>query len=192
MNTTHHQVWDKFIRLFHWSLVVVFIVLYVSAHFKYDDTHFLFAYILMALLFSRIVWGFTSSGHAHFASFYYPIAETIAYFRSMLHGNSDRYIGHNPAGAAMTFTFLLLLIVMVVTGLVMLTWGEYEGPLWAMGIDFSRETALQCQCLHEMSTDLLLVMIALHLLGVMHSSFKHKENLASAMWHGKKRVPHDE
>jgi cytochrome b len=41
--------------------------------------------------------------------------------------------------------------------------------------------------LHTWLTDLLLVLVALHLAGVIYSSRRHGENLIAAMLHGKKR-----
>jgi len=180
-------VWDKFVRFFHWSLTTVFILLYCSANYEYDDIHFLLAYLLVLLLIGRIVWGFIAPRHAHFSNFTYPMSETTFYLKALVNGNTQRYLGHNPAGALMIFAFFLLLILMTVTGFIMLTWGEYEGPLWAIGIDFSDITAKVCRQIHEICTNLLLVLIAFHLMGVALSSFKHRENLVSAMWHGKKK-----
>lgn len=180
-------VWDRFIRLFHWSLALLFTLMYLSATYEFDDIHFFLAYLLTVLLASRIVWGIISTGYGRFSSFIYPPAETLGYLKTMLGGKGRRYLGHNPAGALMIFTTLLLLAVMIATGFVMLTWGEYEGPLWAMGIDFGDATAHLCRQLHETSTDLLLILIALHLAGVAHASFEHRENLVKAMWNGLKR-----
>lgn len=188
MDSSQVYVWDRFVRFFHWSLVTLFASLYLSATNEYDDTHFWLAYLLVALLVSRIAWGFIAPGYARFSSFLYPVAETLGYLKAMLTGHGRRYLGHNPAGALMIFAFLLLLAVMIASGFVMLTWGEYEGPLWAIGVDFSDTTAHLCRRIHETCTDLMLILIALHLLGVALSSFKHHENLVRAMWNGKKRA----
>jgi len=181
------HVWDKFVRFFHWSLVTLFILLYFSATYEHDEIHFLLSYLLTLLLFGRTAWGFTASGYARFNSFTYPLPTIIRYIKSMLSGNEARYLGHNPAGAVMIFALLSLLTIMVATGFVMLTWGEYEGPLWAIGIDFDATTAKACRLIHETTTNLLLLLIILHLAGVALASFKHRENLPLSMWNGKKR-----
>ncbi len=187
MSEAFIYIWDKFVRFFHWSLTTVFALLYCSANYEYDDIHFLLAYLLVLLLVGRIMWGFIAPGHAHFSSFIYPLSETLLYLKALVTGNTQRYLGHNPAGALMIFAFFLLLALMTVTGFIMLTWGEYEGPFWAIGIDFTNTTAETCRQIHETCTNLLLTLIAFHLMGVALSSFKHRENLVSAMWHGKKK-----
>lgn len=188
MNESQVYVWDRFIRFYHWGQALLFVFLYLSATYEYDDVHFMLAYLLALLLIARMIWGFSSSGYGRFSSFFFSPAETFAYFRSMFSGHSKRYIGHNPAGAWSIYLFLTLLTTMVVTGFVMLTWGEYEGPLWFVGIDFADSTAHTCRWLHETSTDLLLILVALHLGGVVFSSLRHHENLIAAMWHGRKRA----
>jgi cytochrome b len=46
--------------------------------------------------------------------------------------------------------------------------------------------------LHETLSNMLLCLIALHVAGVVFSSIRHRENLAAAMLHGKKRAPSEE
>jgi len=187
VNESRVYVWDRFIRFYHWSQALLFVLLYLSATYEFDDIHFLLAYLLTALLAARLIWGFISTGYGRFSSFLFSLSETISYVKGMLAGHTKRYLGHNPIGAWSIYLFLSLLSIMVVTGSVMLTWGEYEGPLWAAGVDFADSTAHICRWLHETSTDLLLIMVALHLGGVAFSSIKHHENLVAAMWHGKKK-----
>lgn len=187
MSDSQVYVWDRFIRFYHWGQALLFALLYLSATNEFDDIHFLLAYLLTILLASRLIWGVVSSGYGRFSSFMFSPSETIGYIKGMFGGHTKRYLGHNPVGALSIYLFLSLLAVMVVTGSVMLTWGEYEGPLWAAGIDFADSTAHTCRWLHETSTDLLLILVVLHLAGVAFSSIKHHENLIAAMWHGRKR-----
>ena len=43
------------------------------------------------------------------------------------------------------------------------------------------------ETLHSRLTDLLLILAGLHVTGVVYASFRHRENLAGAMLHGRKR-----
>ena len=61
-------VWDKFVRVFHWSLVLLFCVAYVTG----DDDNSLHQYLGYALLFlvlARIAWGFLGNQYDIFKNF---------------------------------------------------------------------------------------------------------------------------
>ena len=54
-------VWDAFVRLFHWTLVVAFTVAYLTE----DDlltVHVWAGYLVGVLLVARVLWGFVGSG----------------------------------------------------------------------------------------------------------------------------------
>ena len=62
-------VWDRFVRLFHWSLVGCVLV----NAFLLDDgetLHRWLGYTASALVLARIVWGFVGSRHARFDDFF--------------------------------------------------------------------------------------------------------------------------
>lgn len=94
------KVWDLPLRLFHWLLVAGFFVAYLTE----DDlltVHVWAGYLVTGLLVFRLVWGFIGNDYARFSSFLCSPAKSIAYFKDLLALKTQRYIGHNPAGAAM-------------------------------------------------------------------------------------------
>ena len=56
------RVWDPFVRLFHWSLVALFIVAFVTGD-KFERLHIAIGYAIIALIALRVVWGFLGSRH---------------------------------------------------------------------------------------------------------------------------------
>ena len=61
-------VWDPFVRLFHWSLVVGFSVAYLTE----DDlltVHVWAGYVVGLLIVARVVWGRVCSRHARLSDF---------------------------------------------------------------------------------------------------------------------------
>ncbi len=184
------KVWDIQIRLFHWTLVLGCVSAYLTAEFHLRDVHVLIGYMLCLLLVARIFWGFFGSQYAKFSSFIFSPAETFAYMRSMFGKHPVKhYLGHNPAGALMVFALLGLLTLIFSSGLVTLAVIDYEGPLMML-IDYvDDEASYAFRHLHELLTNVGLVLVALHLMGVVGGSIQHNENLVRAMVTGRKASP---
>ena len=49
-------VWDRFVRLFHWSLVALFAVSYMSAE-EIEWLHVYSGYTIATLVVLRLIWG---------------------------------------------------------------------------------------------------------------------------------------
>ena len=59
-------VWDRFVRLFHWSLVTGIVLNYAVLD-DGETLHQWTGYAVLALVGARVVWGFVGSRHARFA-----------------------------------------------------------------------------------------------------------------------------
>jgi cytochrome b len=166
------KVWDKAVRIFHWSLVTLFLIAYFSAE-KNDVLHETAGYGVFAFVIFRVIWGFVGGEHARFKDFIYHPKTTLLFLKDTIKMKAIRYIGHNPAGGAMVIALIFALFTITVTGIMMTTklfWGvELVGEI------------------HEFATHLTVALIALHIFGVIASSFEHKENLIKSMFTGKKR-----
>ena len=57
------RVWDPFVRLFHWSLVGLFVFAFATGD-EWDAAHELAGYIIAGLVGARIIWGLVGSRHA--------------------------------------------------------------------------------------------------------------------------------
>lgn len=166
------KVWDLGVRLFHWPLVAG-----IAYEFIFEPgtlLHNSIGYVILGLAAFRVVWGFTGTKHARFSDFVASPVRTIAYLRDAARGHPRRYIGHNPAGAAM----VLLLIIMV---------SATAGSGWAMTTD-ALWGAEWIEDLHEGLANFTLALIAAHVLGVIVASWQHRENLVRAMVTGRKRA----
>ena len=182
------KVWDVPVRLFHWSLVLGFILAYLTAEVHFLDVHVLIGYFLIVLLLFRVFWGFAGNQYARFKSFIFSPQETMAYMKSMRGGHPVHYYGHNPAGALMVFGLLLLLAAIFMSGLVTLAVIDFEGPLLFLANRVSDDTSYFFRHAHDFFVDVALLLIPLHLLGVVSGSMQHKENLVRAMVTGMKKV----
>jgi cytochrome b len=181
------NVWDVPTRLFHWTLVLSFVIAYLTAKFHFGFLHTYIGYFLCFLLLARVILGFTGNQYARFKSFIFSPQETLSYLRAMVQNNPRHYFGHNPAGALMVFALLGLLSLIFITGLITLAVIDYEGPLLFLTDYFSDEASYAVRHLHSWLINFALVMIPLHLLGVAAGSIQHHENLVRSMITGKKK-----
>src|SRR6516164_8628235 len=170
------NVWDLFVRIFHWSVVVLFAIAYVTGD-EVQRVHIIAGYGIAALLALRIVWGFVGPRHARFADFVRTPREVLAYFRDVLQLQAQRYIGHNPAGGPMVVTLLVILAATCVSQYLMTT-DAYGG-------------SKAVEEIHGALANATAALIVLHVLGVLVTSFEHRENLVKAMVSGRKRLPAD-
>jgi cytochrome b len=167
------KVWDPFVRVFHWSLAGLFVLAFVTGD-EIEWLHITAGYAILALIGLRIVWGFVGPTHARFANFIRPPGETVVYLRDIVFLRARRYLGHNPAGAAMIVMLLVSLIATGVTGYMMTT-DAYWGAKWVEEV-------------HEVLANATLGLVVLHVIGVLVASFEHRENLIGAMITGRKRA----
>jgi len=205
------RVWDPFVRVFHWSLVVAYFV----AYFTEDDlmaVHVWAGYVVGALVLLRIVWGFVGTRHARFSDFAYGPRAALRYLVALLTFRAERHLGHSPAGALMVYALLVSLLLAVATGL--LAYGaERKGPLAPLfaadlapivltvpdaGADENDDDGKKrserresedefWEEVHEVISNLTLILIFLHIGGVALASLVHRENLPRAMITGRKR-----
>jgi cytochrome b len=182
-------VWDLPTRAFHWTLVLSFVLAYLSGEYHIGFVHTLIGYFLCALVLFRFVWGFSGNRYARFSSFVFSPQETLEYLRSMLKNRPKHYFGHNPAGALMVFALLGVLALIFLTGLLTLGTIDYEGPFAFLANGVDDETSYMLHDMHGWLIDFALILVPLHLLGVAAGSIQHKENLVRAMVTGKKNPP---
>lgn len=168
------KVWDPLVRVFHWSLVTSFAVAWVTAE-EWDGVHEWAGYIAGALIAFRIVWGIAGPRYARFTQFVRGPQTVIGFLGDMLHGRERRYIGHNPAGAAMIVGLIVMMAITATTGW-MQTLDAYHHVRWVHAV-------------HALCANAMLVMVCIHVGGVLFASLRHRENLVRAMVFGRKRAP---
>ena len=176
------NVWDPLIRVFHWALVFFFFLAYVTED-DWVTIHSYAGYSIALLIIFRLLWGFIGTRHARFNDFITSPAEVIIYLKRLISGKAKRYIGHNPAGAAMILALLASLSLTVFTGISLYATEGY-GPLAETFMaSFSGDWLEE---IHEFFANFTLLLIVGHVCGVLVSSLLHRENLIKAMITGKK------
>ncbi len=193
------RIWDPLIRVFHWSLVAAFVVAYLSAE-ELSTVHEIAGYAVAGLIAFRLIWGIVGSRYARFTQFLRGPSETIGYLSDLVGGRERRYLGHNPAGAVMVVALLLTLAGTAFTGWLLEEGGriallpdlpQIVSPAFADDDDegVGARSSEAVKEVHEVLANLMLLLIALHVGGVVLASFRHDENLARSMLTGDKRAP---
>ena len=185
MEQNHVKVWDPFVRVFHWSLVLTFTVAWLSGE-ELETLHAYAGYAVFGLVLLRLVWGFIGPRYARFSDFTYPPAVVKSFVKDTLHKRAQRYLGHNPAGGAMIILMLISLLLVSVTGFGVYGIEAGAGPL-AMLAGSSEGLKEVFEETHEFFANLLLLMVVIHVAGVVVESVLHRENLVKAMFTGLKR-----
>jgi cytochrome b len=181
------RIWDLPVRLFHWTLVILMVVSYVTAQIGGDwmKLHFWSGYAVLTLLLFRIVWGFVGSTTARFTHFVKGPVAAIEHLKELAGTDRPRDVGHNPLGGAMVMALLLGLLLQVVAGLFSADTdeGTVSGPLANRVPDNWVDAAT---AFHHAWINVLLVLVALHVLAALTYLVWKRQNLIGAMFTGRK------
>jgi len=179
------KVWDPLVRSFHWLLVIAFF----TAYFTEDDfltPHVYAGYTVLGLILVRLVWGFVGTRYARFSSFVTRPQIAWQYLKDTLLLRARRYLGHNPAGAAMIVSLLISLLLTTLTGLAAYGASETAGPLAGWFGNIGEQGEHTIKEVHEFFANFTVVLVAIHVAGVIFESLVHRENLVRAMFNGYK------
>lgn len=164
-------VWDAPVRVFHWLMVLSFAGAYLTAESeRWRLVHVSLGYTLGALVVFRLIWGLMGTRYARFASFIRGPKAVTQYLRAIFNRKPEHHIGHNPAGAVAIALILLLSLAITATG-------------WALYNDVGGNLLEE---LHESFANIMLAVVGIHVIGVVVTSWLHKENLVRSMVTGEK------
>lgn len=160
------QVWDIFVRLFHWSLVILFVA---NAFFTDPEkiNHIWVGYTIAGLVALRVIWGFIGTRHARFSDFLPSPVGAFRQLGDMLSGRRTAHAGHSPLGALMIYNLLLTIAGISITGYMMTTL-TYFGEEWL-------EEA------HELLVTWAEISIVAHIAAVFFESVRLRVNLIKSM-----------
>jgi cytochrome b len=164
-------VWDLPTRAFHWLLALSFAGAFLTAESeKFRDVHVMLGYTLLGLIAFRLVWGVVGTRYARFTSFAFGPGAVLEYLKSLLSLRPQHFLGHNPAGSWAIWLILSLGLLSGASGYAV--YNDIGGELF--------------EELHEGASNLMLAVIAVHVMGVIASSILHGENLVKSMITGYK------
>jgi cytochrome b len=166
------DVWDAPLRVLHWLLAAAVLVAWASANI-FDTVHEIAGYAALALVALRLVWAVVGKRYARLQDFVRPLGAVWRYLAQAARGQPGRYLGLNPAGAAMAVALLLTVTISTVSGWMQIT-TRFFGVEWVEQV-------------HTWSSNLVLLLAIVHVAGVLAMSALQRENLILTMITGRKR-----
>jgi cytochrome b len=166
-------VWDLPLRLWHWALAACVLAAWFTPT-VYDGLHRIVGYTVLGLVAFRLVWGLWGSRYSRFRMVGVRLRAAPGYLWNLRRGITGRYIGLNPAGTLMLVALLVSLAVSTISGAMSVT-VTFFGVWWV-------------EDTHHYSSDAVIVLVVLHVLGVLMMGRLQRENLISAMITGRKRI----
>lgn len=186
MNTSQKQfarVWDLPVRLFHWALVVLVAICFISIKSGNVTAHQYAGVSVLVLIVFRIIWGFIGSSTARFSDFIQTPSIIFQYIKTQKSPTE----GHNPLGAWMVLALLGMLLIQTVTGLFLEdnTYIAQDSPLFKL---ISSDTRSILKQIHVVGELILYGLIGLHILAGIGYLLIKKQNLIRTMVTGKRPV----
>lgn len=178
------KVWDLPTRLFHWTLVVCMVFMFVSAKIggSWLQWHLRCGLFLLALILFRIVWGFVGSDTARFTQFVKSPKHIIRYLKGEITENEQP--GHNPLGALMVLALIFGILFQLITGLFSPDENSYIYGGYLS--NKAGENASKIRSIHLLWANVLMILAGVHIAVVLLYKFVKKHSLITPMITGNK------
>ena len=159
------KTWDLPTRIYHWLQALIFMVLALSGFelFGSEQLHERFGAALAVLVFWRLGWGVIGSDTSRFVNFTPSASKILAYVR----GNAKQSVGHNPLGALMVLSMLILLLFQIISGVVISEFIDGKSL-------FERQTLKMLKSIHEINAWALIICSCFHVLAILVYKLKGK------------------
>lgn len=206
--------WDPIVKLTHWGIVLAIITNAVIEEGG-SGLHVWVGYGLAGLLALRLLWGFIGPAEARFSAFPPSPAQAVAHIGDIAKGHATPHRSHNPLGALMVYAIWACLAAVIASGIAMagpppadpFAQPEREGRAQKIESRYTENEAEEeskageerehhengegnedmMEELHEVAVNLLYVLIALHLAGVIFETRRSGREVIGAMLPGGNR-----
>lgn len=179
-------VWDLPTRLFHWLLVLLVTISFVTVEIGGNamQYHERSGFAILALLFFRLAWGVLGSQPSRFKTFLKGPATVLRYAATTLRREPECHLTHNPLGGWSVAALLTALLAQAGTGLFANDDIATEGPLYGR---VSKATSDWITEAHEFNAGIIVALVALHVAAVLFHLIYKRDNLLLPMFTGDKQ-----
>lgn len=191
------RAWDPIIKLTHWGVVTAVIA---NAIFTEEGSgwHIWVGYGLAGLLGLRLLSGLIGPAEARFSAFPPSPKRALAHIGEICRGEVVRHRSHNPLGAMMAYAIWATLLVIAGSGIAMsgpppadpnaVSGERGESGKGEGGEEASEDEGEELfEEMHEIAVNLLYVLIALHLAGVVFETRRSGREIVGSMVPGGNR-----
>ena len=178
-------VWDLPTRVFHWLLVCLVALSFVTAEIGGNAmrVHEWSGFTILALLLFRIGWGVVGSTSARFRTFLVGPRRVLTYARTMLAPGGPHHLTHNPLGGWSVVAMIAALLLQAGTGLFATDDIMTQGPLYPrVGSSVGRMLTE----VHEFNAGVILTLVGLHVAAVLFHLLYKRDNLILPMLTGRR------
>lgn len=181
-------VWTLPTRLFHWLFVAMILGAWISTNEdRWLSIHVAIGSAIAGLLFFRLVWGIMGPKYSRFSDFHFQISALKEYLVGILHP-ARVYIGHNPAASYVMIAMLCMVGLAIISGFLAYGIQENRGILAFLHAGAFRDMHFFKE-VHEFFVNVLWVLIAAHVGGVMTDRFLHSsEGTLNSILNGHKNI----
>lgn len=193
--------WDPLVRLTHWSVAAAVVINRLVTEGG-SQAHVWIGLAVAGLLALRLAWGFVGPVEARFSSFPPSPGRALAHIADIRAGRHVQHRSHNPLGALMAYALWASLAVTIASGIAMTglppkihaEGGEGPPAASAMAGEGAEEAEGEeegegegegeegaAEEIHEIAANLLLVLAALHLVGVAFETRRSGRQIVTAM-----------
>jgi cytochrome b len=180
------RVWDPYVRIFHWLLVIGIAASWITGENEWYETHYQIGLGVGWLILFRILWGFVGSPTARFTHFIKGPGAVIAYMKTMFARKPSHAFGHNAGGGLMVLVLLLVVGLQAFSGLFNTDDVLFDGPFYD---NVPESISKLAGAWHGRLFNILLALIALHVLVIAIYYIWKRENLVRAMVTGRAFLP---
>lgn len=174
------KIWDGFVRISHWLIVLLVIAMWFTAEEGYMDWHLRLAAVTGALVITRVLWGFWGSDSARFATFLKGPGAVVSHLKEFRQGHYQPTNTHNAAGGWAAVLLLLVLALQFASGLFATDEIFHSGPLASLVSNDFSDAATE---FHETVFNVLVALVVVHVVAIILYRLKGI-NLIAAMLHG--------
>lgn len=196
--------WDPVVKITHWSIVAAILANAVVTE-DGSGLHIWVGYALAAILALRLLWGLIGPAEARFSAFPPSPRRALDHLRDIGAGKKEAHRSHNPLGALMVYAIWTTLGVIIASGIAMAgppsaafpergprlveagqqqvaEHGDHDDDEEAHGAKGEEGVWEE---VHEAAVNLLYILIALHIAGVVFETRRSGRGILLAMLPGR-------
>ncbi|MDP3353718.1 MAG: cytochrome b/b6 domain-containing protein [Flavobacteriaceae bacterium] len=175
-------IWSIPTRIFHWLLAIGFTIAYILSDFEnFRNLHFAFGGFVGILIIFRLLFGLFGPKYSNFSDFPLGLKNQKEFIKTYFSKSPKLYPGHNPLASVIILCILFIGIICSISGYMLYA---TENNVLNIGIneEFLEES-------HEITANLFLVLVGIHLFGMMADKFFHsKTGTLNSIFTGYKNI----